>query len=158
MVKFDPAIVESTAQYGSKEYVMRKRLSRHQRLLLYRERPDLDMSRPLPEPGQESDSEDDTTGMLWTDNITNEKSSTSYGHDAVIRAEMEAQEFGITYEQQSPPTTDGPSDSKLAVMDASGGGLMSPLLDEEHGLGSSEPSDHLRDGLGGGDSERQNEN
>jgi hypothetical protein len=123
VVNFDPSIVESTPQYSSKEYVMRKRLSRHERMMLYRERPDLDMSRPL----SECDSPDRETKAEEYD--TN---SASHMHDALIRAEMEAQEFGISFDQQQQGQTDEVMElKKSSASESTAGDLLSPLLMRE---------------------------
>ena len=112
---------------------MRKRLSRHHRLLLYRERPDLDMSRPLADLNQEGDQDDEN--RLLSANGSADGMPAPNRPDALMRAEMEAQEFGIAFDQQSPPSETNP-DLKSSLLDVSGGGLLSPLLDEEHGISS----------------------
>ena len=46
MVKFDSSVPDSSKTSTSKDYILRKRLTKEQKNYLYMVRPDLDLSRP----------------------------------------------------------------------------------------------------------------
>uniref|UniRef100_A0A7S2WVV0 Uncharacterized protein n=1 Tax=Rhizochromulina marina TaxID=1034831 RepID=A0A7S2WVV0_9STRA len=87
VVMFDPSVPDSTPTFTSKDYVLRKRLTKEEKYHLYKVRPDLDFSRPSVDP--EDYDEPDHTLLAYDDKSLS-------GYQEQLRQEMEAQEFGVS--------------------------------------------------------------